>query len=135
VEPAGGAITYRARSLLKLRSPAQIQTDASSAPTPALRTRLISIHLYGVMRIRLTKRFAKFIDGIDLSAAAAGDVLDLSPREAALLIREGWAASIEDVDGRGGSVPPAPHEAKKTPRRSRKSTANLEPERYREDVS
>jgi hypothetical protein len=45
----------------------------------------------GVMRVRLIKKFANRIDGIDLSVHELGDVLDLERFEAQLLIAEGWA--------------------------------------------
>ena len=44
------------------------------------------------MRVRLTKKFAEMIDGIDLSAHHPGDILDVTRSEARLLIAEGWAA-------------------------------------------
>lgn len=44
------------------------------------------------MRIRLTRKLADCVDGIDLSHYAVGDVLDLPEREAQLLIAEGWAS-------------------------------------------
>jgi hypothetical protein len=43
------------------------------------------------MRVRLTRRLAERIDDIDLSRHRVGDLIDLSPREAAMLIAEGWA--------------------------------------------
>ena len=49
-----------------------------------------------MVRIRLTRKFANFIDGIDLSRRKAGDLLDLSEREAKVLLAEGWA-STDDV--------------------------------------
>jgi hypothetical protein len=73
------------------------------------------------MKVRLTKRFAEFIDGIDLSRAAAGEVLDLSSREAALLILEGWAAPIDNDSNRGVTVVASRHQAEDKPRRSRAS--------------
>ena len=72
------------------------------------------------MKIRLTKRFAKFIDGIDLSRATAGEVLEVSSHEAALLILEGWAAPIDEV-ARRVTIPATRHEAKDRPRPSGKS--------------
>lgn len=44
------------------------------------------------MKVRLTKKLAECLNGIDLSSANAGEVLDLDERQAALLILEGWAA-------------------------------------------
>lgn len=43
------------------------------------------------MRVRLVRKLADYLDGIDLSAYEEGDVLDLPRREAELLIAEGWA--------------------------------------------
>jgi hypothetical protein len=46
------------------------------------------------MRVRLTRRFAECVDGIDLSRSRVGDLLDLSPHDAEMLIAEGWAARV-----------------------------------------
>ena len=43
------------------------------------------------MRIRLTRKFADLINGIDLSKAQTGETLDLSTRDAEMLLAEGWA--------------------------------------------
>ena len=43
------------------------------------------------MKIRLTRKFADLINGIDLSKAHTGETLDLSPRDAQILMAEGWA--------------------------------------------
>ena len=43
------------------------------------------------MRIRLTRKLAECLDGVDLSRHCVGDVLDLSDREAGLLVAERWA--------------------------------------------
>ena len=59
------------------------------------------------MRVRLIKKFAQMIDGIDLSAFEPGDVLDLERSEARLLIVEGWAVP-EDRAGRRERVPADP---------------------------
>jgi hypothetical protein len=45
------------------------------------------------MRVRLVKKVAQMIDGIDLRAYEPGDILDLEPSEARLLVEEGWAES------------------------------------------
>ena len=42
------------------------------------------------MWIRLTRKLADAIDGIDLSSHGVGDIVNLSPREAQLLVAEGW---------------------------------------------
>jgi hypothetical protein len=48
-----------------------------------------------MMAVRLTRKLADMIDGIDLSASRVGDVLHLPWRGAWLLIAEGWAEMIE----------------------------------------
>lgn len=45
------------------------------------------------MQIRLTRKLAEAIDGIDLSGHAVGDVIDLPQHDAAVLVAEGWAAA------------------------------------------
>jgi hypothetical protein len=43
------------------------------------------------MQIRLTRKFATVINGIDLSSYKVGDILDLRDRDAQMLVDEGWA--------------------------------------------
>ena len=43
------------------------------------------------MKVRLIKKLAECLDGVDLSHHRVGDLLDLQSREAELLIAEGWA--------------------------------------------
>jgi hypothetical protein len=43
------------------------------------------------MKLRLTRKFAEFINGIDLSRARTGDLIEFSDRDAAVLMAEGWA--------------------------------------------
>lgn len=43
------------------------------------------------MRVRLTRKLAQEIDGIDLSSHDVGDVVDLPAPKARLLIAEKWA--------------------------------------------
>ena len=45
------------------------------------------------MRVRLVRKLADVIDGVDISDYAVGDVLDLHADEARLLIAEEWAIS------------------------------------------
>jgi hypothetical protein len=46
-------------------------------------------------RIQLTKKFAEFLDGIDLRRVERGQYLELSEHEACLLVAEGWAQFAE----------------------------------------
>ena len=43
------------------------------------------------MRVRLTKKLAERLDGVDVSDREEGDVLDLPTRDARMLVQERWA--------------------------------------------
>ena len=48
-------------------------------------------------KVRLTRKFAQIINGIDLSRARAGENIELSTRDAQLLIAEGWATPAAEA--------------------------------------
>ena len=48
-----------------------------------------------VMLVRLTRKLADMVDGVDLSAYQVGQVLQLPWRDAWLLAAEGWGELIE----------------------------------------
>ena len=48
------------------------------------------------MRIKLVRKFANAINGIDLASVSVGDVVELKNAQAILLIREGWAEPLDD---------------------------------------
>ena len=48
------------------------------------------------MRIRLTRKLADELDGIDLSPYGAGDVFEAPRYEAELLIAEAWAVAADE---------------------------------------
>jgi hypothetical protein len=48
------------------------------------------------MFVRLTRKLAEVVNGIDISAYAEGDVIELAPPDAQLLIAECWAEPIQD---------------------------------------
>ena len=50
------------------------------------------------MQVRLTLKLANVLDGVDVSAYEVGDVLELTSREAELLIAEGWAEPHEALE-------------------------------------
>jgi hypothetical protein len=60
------------------------------------------------MKIRLTRKFADLINGIDLSKAHTGETLDLSTRDAEILLAEGWAeyAGVEQPRETAHELPP-----------------------------
>jgi hypothetical protein len=43
------------------------------------------------VKVRLTRKLARYVDGIDLSSHEVGDVFDLPPEQARLVIAENWA--------------------------------------------
>jgi hypothetical protein len=45
----------------------------------------------GVMRVRLVRKLADLLDGVDVSGHSSGDILELSRHDAELLIAERWA--------------------------------------------
>ena len=44
------------------------------------------------MRVWLTRKFARRLDGVDLSQTEVGELMDVPTRDGNLLIAEGWAA-------------------------------------------
>lgn len=56
--------------------------------------------------VRLTRKFAEVIDGVDLSRNQVGDRLDLPSRDARMLIAEGWASPCEKGCGEVTGVTP-----------------------------
>ena len=52
------------------------------------------------MRIRLVRKFANAINGIDLATVSVGDIVELKLPQAVLLIREGWAEPLEEPSGK-----------------------------------
>ena len=48
------------------------------------------------MHVRLTKKFAEALDGVDLSRWRVGEVLAVTRHEAELLLAEGWAEPVRD---------------------------------------
>jgi hypothetical protein len=43
------------------------------------------------MRVRVTRKLAECVDGVDLSRCREGDMIDLTEREAQLIVAEQWA--------------------------------------------
>jgi muconolactone delta-isomerase len=62
---------------------------------------------YYVMRVRLVRKLADILDGIDVSAYKSGDIVNLSPHDAELLIAEQWAVAAEYAPDTAQPSPPA----------------------------
>jgi hypothetical protein len=52
--------------------------------------------------VRLTRKYAEAIDGVDLSDCDVGDRLPLPVHEARMLVAEGWAEPAPTRDRRRG---------------------------------
>jgi hypothetical protein len=52
------------------------------------------------MLVRLTRKHAECLDGVDLSGHRVGQIISLPDRDAALLIAEGWAVPTVTEFGR-----------------------------------
>src|SRR3954471_17305899 len=53
-----------------------------------------------LIKVQITRKFAEFIDGVDLSARHVGDVIDVPAADAKLLLAEEWAVRAGDSDSR-----------------------------------
>jgi hypothetical protein len=62
------------------------------------------------MRVRLTRKLAECLDGVDVSRNIVGDLLTLDQRAAELLIAEGWAVpySGRTREIRSSTIPKRP---------------------------
>jgi len=52
------------------------------------------------MRVKLVRKFANLLNGVDLSNVSVGDLVDLMPYQARMLILEGWAEEAPPTPGR-----------------------------------
>jgi hypothetical protein len=52
-----------------------------------------------VCRIRLTRKLAATLNGLDVSDFSVGEVMNVSISDAAMMVAEGWAESLDDRDG------------------------------------
>jgi hypothetical protein len=79
------------------------------------------------MRIRLTRKLADIIDGVAISDYAVGDIIDLDPKEARLLLAERWAVSMNDAPARRSSIGGASSSLRKNRLTSTERTGSLAP--------
>ena len=68
------------------------------------------------VHVRLTKKLANVMDGVDVSHARAGDILDVSDSQGAMLIAEAWAEPCDSPDSSSGASPAqSPHRVTSAP--------------------
>ena len=53
--------------------------------------------------MRLTKKLANIMDGVDVSQVQAGDILNVSDSQGELLIAEDWAEPLNSPGSSGSS--------------------------------
>ena len=86
-----------------------------------------------LMQIQLVRKLANHLDGIDVTAYAQGDVMDLPRRDAELLIAERWAVAYYGPAAREvRSVSAIPQLAIAADRLARRSLDQMR--RFREDM-
>lgn len=59
-----------------------------------------------MLRVRLTKKLAAVMNGIDVSSLHVGDILELPDSAAHMMIAEGWAERAESVSLPFAAAPP-----------------------------
>ena len=59
------------------------------------------------VRVKLIKKLALVLDGIDLTPYSVGDVFACSHAEGDLLVREGWAQPVTEKSARLDLEPPS----------------------------
>jgi hypothetical protein len=55
------------------------------------------------MRVKLVRKFANALNGIDLTKVSVGDIVHVKPHEAAMLIAEGWAEEVASARARAST--------------------------------
>ena len=48
------------------------------------------------MQVRLTRKFAEILNGLDLRPFNVGEVIDLDDQPAVMLLMEGWALRVDN---------------------------------------
>jgi hypothetical protein len=51
------------------------------------------------MKVRLIRKLAQLMNGVDVSNHEVGDIIDLPPRKGRMLVAEGWAIADRRVGG------------------------------------
>jgi hypothetical protein len=84
----------------------------------------------GSVRVKLVRKLAQVIDGVDLSGRSVGETFQVAPQDARLLMAERWAIPAEQ---RSRSTASPPNIAVPDPGRSSKPSRYLfrEPLRYK----
>ena len=96
------------------------QSNDRQSPPAAVARQMTEDEATGkVTPVRLTRKFADMIDGVDLTDAQVGDELNLAPHEADVLIAEGWAERARPPRRRADDVQSKASEEAPSRRRSK----------------
>jgi hypothetical protein len=93
--------------------------NRESQPAAAARRKTEDEATGKVTPVRLTRKFADMIDGVDLTDAKVGDELNLAPHDADVLIAEGWAERARPPRRRADDVQSNASEEAPSRRRSK----------------
>jgi hypothetical protein len=58
------------------------------------------------LRVHIVKKYARFLNGIDLENVKVGDTLDLPDAVAQMLVHEGWGEFVGAKDLANGATTP-----------------------------
>ena len=78
------------------RDDADAQDRTPDRPSQPERRRNIGAASRETVFVRLVRKYAEMIDGVNLKHTSVGDQLELTRREANILIAEGWAVHAEE---------------------------------------
>ena len=78
------------------------------------------------MRVQLTRKLAAALNGVDLSGASIGDLLEVSARDGRMLISEGWAveAALKMAGEMRSTAADKPRQRKERRKKPRARTAD-----------
>ena len=105
------------------RRPASVRPQADTPPPderPSASHSSADAATRRVTAVRLTRKYADMIDGVDLTEANVGDELNLTPREADVLVAEGWAERAPTSRRRASDVRSVAAEAPRPRRRHKR---------------
>jgi hypothetical protein len=57
-----------------------------------------------VVSVRLTRKLALTMNGVDVSRLKVGDTIELPESRARMLIESGWAEEVRDLRSRGATL-------------------------------
>jgi hypothetical protein len=90
-------------ALLMDRDDRDARTHTPEQPSPPERRPDAGAASTELVSVRLIRKYADMIDGVNLAHRSVGDELELTRRDANILIAEGWA--VADGERKGRTLP------------------------------